>query len=160
VPAIDPVTVELIRDASRKIVRELGFMNSTLAGTDLPPSAVHAILEIGANGALTAAKLGQILHLEKSSVSRMVRKLICAGELAEAASDADGRAKLLTLTAKGRDTFAAINAFGKRQVSTALEHLTADQQRIVTAGLTSYAQALAASKNGGVLQATPIRSRS
>ena len=31
-----------IRDASRRLVRELGFMRATLAGTNLPPSAVHA----------------------------------------------------------------------------------------------------------------------
>ncbi|MGO3570299.1 MAG: MarR family transcriptional regulator, partial [Serratia grimesii] len=36
-----------IRDASRHLVRELGFMGSTLAETDLPPSAVHALIEIG-----------------------------------------------------------------------------------------------------------------
>ena len=35
-----------IRVASRLMVRELGFMNATLAATDYSPSAVHTLLEI------------------------------------------------------------------------------------------------------------------
>jgi hypothetical protein len=39
-----------IRRSSRLMVRELGFMNSTLAATDYSPSAVHTLLEISATG--------------------------------------------------------------------------------------------------------------
>lgn len=39
----DPL-VEPIRDASRRLVRKLGLMRDTLAGTGLPPSAVHALI--------------------------------------------------------------------------------------------------------------------
>jgi predicted transcriptional regulator len=71
-----------IRRSSRLMVRELGFMNSTLAATDYSPSAVHTLLEIS-HGAMTAAQLVQILGLEKSSVSRMLSRLLAAGELQE-----------------------------------------------------------------------------
>lgn len=47
-PQHDLSLVDDIRAASRQMVRELGFMQATLAATDYPPSAVHAILEIGA----------------------------------------------------------------------------------------------------------------
>lgn len=155
-PVVDAVMIEQIRDASRRMVRELGFMKETLAATNLPPSAVHAILEIGARGALTAARLGQILNLEKSSVSRMLRKLVQAGELAEAASDVDGRVKHLTLTGQGWISFAALEAFGQRQVAAALGHLSPEQQGIVTAGLESYAQALAACRGASVPAVDPV----
>ena len=72
-----------VRDASRRLVRELGFMKATLADSRLPPSAVHALVEIGARGSLTATALCELLVLEKSSVSRMVRKLIDAHLLVE-----------------------------------------------------------------------------
>jgi hypothetical protein len=52
-----------VRNASRRMVRELGFMQPTLAETDLPPSAVHAIIEIGNQGAMTANHLAQVLLL-------------------------------------------------------------------------------------------------
>lgn len=81
-----------IRDASRHLVRELGFMGSTLAGTDLPPSAVHALIEIGDRQVDTAAQLCTVLNLEKSSVSRMLNKLIKAGNwLRNPASATRGR---------------------------------------------------------------------
>ena len=49
--------IELIHEASRRLVRELGFMRDSLAGVDLPPSSVHALLEIEACGGITAGAL-------------------------------------------------------------------------------------------------------
>ncbi len=139
--------VDRIRSASRQMVRELGFMQSTLAA-GYPPSAVHTILEIGARRSLTAAQLADFLGLEKSSISRLVRKLIQAGELKETASADDGRVKLLALTPKGKRTLAAIDAYGQRQVSTALGQLTKARQQVVGEGLAAYAQALQAQRLG------------
>jgi DNA-binding MarR family transcriptional regulator len=138
--------VEPIREASRRLVREFGFLRNTLAGTDLPASAVHALVEIGVRGPLRAADLCDILMLEKSSVSRMVGKLIAAGELAEAAHEQDGRARPLTLTAQGRATLAGIDAFARDQVTSALRRLPADMHLTVLQGLTAYADALAAGR--------------
>ncbi|SHG70252.1 helix-turn-helix domain-containing GNAT family N-acetyltransferase [Pollutimonas bauzanensis] len=140
--------IDCIRSASRQMVRELGFMQSTLAATDYPPSAVHTILEIGAQGRMTAAQLSEWLCLKRSSVSRMVRKLVDAGELKESASEADGRLKWLTLTVKGKRSRAAIEAFGRKQVRTALAQLAPAQQWEVAAGLATYAQALASCRQG------------
>ncbi|MEN5237547.1 MULTISPECIES: bifunctional helix-turn-helix transcriptional regulator/GNAT family N-acetyltransferase [Pseudomonas] len=145
---IDPSLVEQIRSASRIMVRELGFMGNTLAGTAHSPSAVHALLELGNCGALTAAQLVQLLGLEKSSVSRMVARLIDAEEVEEAAGEADGRTKRLTLTAKGQRTVEAIHAFGQAQVSSALAVLDTAQQQGVAQGLQAYAQALQAHRLG------------
>ncbi|CAO3438768.1 GNAT family N-acetyltransferase [Azospirillum endophyticum] len=150
-----PATVEAvlpIRDASRRIVRELGFMKATLAGTELPASAVHALIEIGGRDGLTATELCDRLNLEKSSVSRMLRKLIDAGELSEGSSDTDGRAKRLTLTAQGRRTLTAIDAFAHEQVGGALACLPAADHAMVVQGLRLYADALharRAAKTGG-----------
>lgn len=156
-----PVTKDAvlpIRDASRRIVRELGFMKPTLAGTELPASAVHALIEIGNRGGLTATDLCDRLNLEKSSVSRMLRKLIDGGEVAEESSDTDGRAKRLTLTAQGRRTLAAIDAFAHEQVGGALACLPAADHAMVVEGLRLYADALHARRaaaGGGPRVATP-----
>src|SRR5579885_1930822 len=92
---LDLALIDDIRAASRQMVRELGFMDATVAGSDYPPSAVHTLLEIGLRGPMTAMQLAEFLHLEKSSVSRMVRKLIEAGELKEASDPRDARVKPL-----------------------------------------------------------------
>jgi DNA-binding MarR family transcriptional regulator len=138
--------VDDIRAASRQMVRELGFMDATVAATDYPPSAVHAILEIGMCGPMTSGQLAEYLHLEKSSVSRMVRKLVASGELKETSDNADARVKPLALTPKGRRTLAALHAFGRRQVGGALAQLSEADRRTVRDGLTLYARALRASQ--------------
>ena len=140
VPAL--TLIDDIRAASRLMVRELGFMEATLAATDYPPSAVHTLLEIGARGPMTSVQLAEVLHLEKSSVSRMVRKLIECGELREATDADDARIKPLSLTAQGRRTLAAIHDFARRQVSSALSRLTEAERRTVREGMVIYARAL------------------
>jgi DNA-binding MarR family transcriptional regulator len=138
--------IDDIRAASRLMVRELGFMEATVAATDYPPSAVHTILEIGIRGPMTSGQIAGFLHLEKSSVSRLVRKLIESGELREMSDAADARAKPLILTAKGQRTLAALHEFGRRQVSGALSRLSESERDAVREGLMLYAQALKADR--------------
>ena len=147
-PVESPELIQQLRQASRHMVRELGFMQSTLAATDYPPSAVHALLEIGQGHALTAGDLVTLLGLEKSSVSRLVRKLVDAGEISEQADARDARAKRLQLTAQGRQTLSGIDRFAQAQVAAALAHLSADQQRRASTGIADYARALRAVRLG------------
>lgn len=116
-------------------------MGGTFAGTDLSPSAVHALIEIEAGG-VTARDLASRLRLEKSSVSRMLRKLAEAGEISERAAR-DRRVKALSLTESGRRRVAAIHAFARRQVFEALARLEPGQDAMVLNGLNLYAAALA-----------------
>ena len=134
--------IDDLRAASRRLVRELGFMGGDFAGTKLSPSAVHALIEIEREG-VAARDLASLLRLEKSSVSRMLRKLVQAGYVAEAIADEDGRAKRLSLTAKGMEQLAEIHAFAREQVSSALSRLEPGQDRVVLDGLSLYAAALA-----------------
>ena len=159
-PAVDPALnvalIDDIRAASRQMVRELGFMEATLAATDYPPSAVHTILEIGARGPMTSVQLAEILHLEKSSVSRLVRRLVECGELKETSDTDDARIKPLSLTPKGRRTLAALHDFGRRQVAGALARLTEIERKIVRDGLGIYARALKAGRDAETESAEPV----
>lgn len=138
--------IKNIRTASRLMVRELGFMNQNLAASDYPPSAVHTLLEVEMQGAVTAAQLVSILGLEKSSVSRLLSKLVEAGELEENTSVGDARAKLLSLTAKGRETVKNINNYAHQRVAAALDKLDPFTRETVSQGLSSYSGALKASR--------------
>lgn len=134
-------TVESIRTSSRQLVRALGFTGNAFAGTNLSPSAVHALIEIE-RGGVTARDLGALLHLEKSSVSRMLRRLIQSGDVVEEIGEEDGRVKLLSLTTAGKDRVAQIHDFARTQVTGALGRLTAEQSQTVLDGLRLYAEAL------------------
>lgn len=145
--------IDAVRASSRELVRELGFMQATLAATPHSASAVHALLEIGAHEGMTSAQLVQVLGLDKSSVSRMLAKLVAAQEVREAAARDDGRVKRLRLTAKGRKTVERIHAFGQAQVSNAFQRLNPSQQQAVAQGLSAYAGALRAHRLDSAEQA-------
>jgi len=151
----DIALIDPIRVASRCMVRELGFMQATLAATDYPPSAVHALLEIDSRKRMTAAQLAELLGLEKSSISRMLRKLADADELHEQTCDEDGRVKWLQLTARGKRTVKAIHAYARERVSKTLAQLSAPQQQLVAHGLDVYAAALQAQRQGQPLLLAP-----
>ncbi|WP_335944720.1 helix-turn-helix domain-containing GNAT family N-acetyltransferase [Pseudomonas sp. G166] len=140
--------IEKIRSASRLMVRELGFMHATLAATGYPPSSVHTIVELGNRQALTAVELVELLGLEKSSVSRMVRKLVEAGEIEEVTHEEDARFKKLRLSAQGKKTLRAIDSFATKQVGEALGHLTPEQWQVVSEGIGNYGAALQAQRLG------------
>ena len=141
--------VSVIRRSSRLMVRELGFMGSTLASTNYSPSAVHTLVEIALRKEMTASQLVQLLGLEKSSVSRMLARLIAAGELEEVISTEDARAKSLRLTAKGHETVSKINTFSNERVVTAIKRLAPAQQQTISEGLSLYANALLACREAG-----------
>lgn len=142
--ALTHADILAVRDASRRMVRELGFMQPTLAETDLTPSGVHAVIELGSQGSMTANQLGQILLLEKSTVSRMLARLIERGLVDEKPSEADGRAKLLSLTPEGKALLGDINRFANLKVGKALHFLNGTARQRVVAGLADYAEALRA----------------
>jgi DNA-binding MarR family transcriptional regulator/GNAT superfamily N-acetyltransferase len=120
-------------------------MSSTMAGTEHSASAVHALIEIGScpsTKPVTASALSTILNLEKSSVSRMLKKLVLADEVREEQSREDAREKTLSLTPKGKETLEGIEQFAKEQVGGALEKLpSGTTPMIVLEGINSYASA-------------------
>lgn len=116
-------------------------MGGDFAGTSLSPSAVHTLIELDHTPGMSGGELGTILRLEKSSVSRMLQKLILAGDIVEKTDDGDGRAKQLFLTEAGHARVRAIHAFGRGQVSTALARLQPGQEQVVLDGLRLYANA-------------------
>ncbi|MBW3243016.1 helix-turn-helix domain-containing GNAT family N-acetyltransferase [Epibacterium sp. DP7N7-1] len=141
----DTSRIDKMRAAARHIVRELGFMQKGLAGTDLSPSAVHTILEIGYGTVETASALGPLLHLEKSSVSRLLQKLESAQLIEGICDTADRRSRRLSLTPKGRDLLRELEHFGRQQFRTALDRTSAKEAQTIEAGLSLLADALRAS---------------
>jgi DNA-binding MarR family transcriptional regulator/GNAT superfamily N-acetyltransferase len=146
-----PSVVQDIRAASRQLVREFGFLDKTIAGTDLSASGVHTVLEIGLNPGITAKEIAARLKLEKSTISRLLKSLEARGEIKQTRSEADGRAFGLSLSETGHKTFATIDRFGDNQVHGALARLKDGHAETVSEAMTAYACALA----GKEPEATP-----
>ncbi|MGS1109746.1 bifunctional helix-turn-helix transcriptional regulator/GNAT family N-acetyltransferase [Achromobacter anxifer] len=135
-------TIRDLREFSRKLVRELGFMRSSLAGSELAPSAVHAIIEIGLQPGIQARDLAAILRLDKSNTSRQVAKLESAGLLTREADSLDARSSRLYLSDAGTRLRSQIDQFATDQVSRALRQLAPEDQQSLIRFLSLYADAL------------------
>lgn len=142
IDAIHTNRIDAMRTASREIVRELGFMQTGLAGTGLSPSAVHTILELGYGTVTTAHDLGKKLRLEKSTISRLVQKLMDDGLISAQSDPADRRSRQLSLTEAGSALLAELEDFGRAQLRAALAPLARDDLARVETGLTLFAKAL------------------
>ncbi|WP_321878180.1 helix-turn-helix domain-containing GNAT family N-acetyltransferase [Paraburkholderia bannensis] len=136
-------TILELRDFSRKLVRELGFMRSTLADSDLAPSAVHAVLEIGMRPGVNARDLAQTLRLDKSNTSRQIARMEADGLVERRTSPDDARSSELHLTAQGQTLRRRIDRFATEQVSSALRRLLPADQQALLRSLALYADALA-----------------
>lgn len=141
--------VPQIREASRLLVRELVFMSPTLAGTDLAPSCVHAMIEIGHSASSTASGLSKTLNLDRSNISRTLAKLVEAGAVTEMPNASDGRQKILSITDEGREILGRIDKFANEQVVEALKKVPigSSPQQILD-GIRGYAAALRAQRLG------------
>ncbi len=151
-PAFTPsnATVQQLRNFSRKLVRELGLMRSTLAGTELAPSAVHAVIEIGTSPGINAKDLAVILRLDKSSTSRQIAKLETQGLIQRTASNTDARSSALYLTAEGKKLKTRIDQYATSQVSSALRHIAPADQKTLVRSLALYADALGSNHSASV----------
>jgi DNA-binding MarR family transcriptional regulator/GNAT superfamily N-acetyltransferase len=141
-------TILELRDFSRRLVRELGFMRLTLADSNLAPSAVHAIIEVGASPGMNAKDLGDLLRLDKSNTSRQVAKLEAGGLVERRATGLDARSSALYLTDAGQKLRKRIDRFATDQVSNALRRLVPADQQALVRSLALYADALAQDNAG------------
>lgn len=141
-------TILKLRQLSRKLVRELGFMRTTLADSDLAPSAVHAVIEVGMTPGIQARDLANVLRLDKSNTSRQLAKLEAVGLLTREAASDDGRSSKLYLTEAGQKLRSKIDRFATDQVSGALRRLAPADQETLARSLSLYAGALAQDNAG------------
>jgi putative acetyltransferase len=134
--------VPQIRQASREIVRELHLLDNKQDYAGHGFSECHVLLELELLGQATASELCERLVLEKSKVSRLVSDLVARGEVQTLANPADGRQRLLSLTAAGRRNLPPIHKHSNDQVDAALSCLPPAERDEVLNGLARYAKAL------------------
>lgn len=133
--------ISVFRKHARHIVRALGFL-APKHPCGMSYSKVHALIELGQNSPISAKALSEALWLDKSSISRLISDLVEENLLTEATDPNDTRSKLISLTSKGVEKLAEINAGADRQVKAVLSFLSPSEQELVAKGFEKYAQAL------------------
>lgn len=101
--------LELVREFMRGFNRKIGVLKTDPYDLGLSLSQASALVDIARSKKLRPNDLVSILHLEKSSVSRLVDGLIEKKLIHVTESSDDGRAKILTLTKSGETLVHKIN---------------------------------------------------
>jgi len=148
--------IDQVRTSARRIVRKLGFMHNHLAGTQLSPSAVHTIIELGYGTVTNASALGELLRLEKSSISRLLKKLETGGLVRVDADLSDKRIRNLELTSKGTTLLRQVEEYARKQLHSALNKMSADELRTVEDGLFAFANSLSTHEATSVMPDTSL----
>ncbi|OIW35253.1 hypothetical protein CONLIGDRAFT_48151 [Coniochaeta ligniaria NRRL 30616] len=148
--------VSHLRDASRKLVREWGFLQRTLAGSGLSPAALHCLIEIGDFGVRTSPRLRQVLKVQESELEHTIAELQHSGDIENhwQETESGDSERVFCPTERGLQTLRAINAYARDQARRALAVAPPNAGDKIIEAFTTYASALQSARQ------EPARDRS
>ncbi|KAM7190646.1 hypothetical protein V8F20_009663 [Naviculisporaceae sp. PSN 640] len=148
-----------LRAASRKLVREWGFLRPTLAGTALSHVAVHCLIEIGDRSPRALSELCTELRVSPDDLKPAVAELLSSGNITTAPkptirSSSEGEEveqqteedQYYSITSTGQETLNEVNAYAQNQIAKALQIAHPTFGTDITTALGLYAAALEATR--------------
>jgi DNA-binding MarR family transcriptional regulator len=123
--------IEIVRNGLRVFNRNAGVLKSDPYDLGLPLSHCSALIDIEKHRSLNPNKLATLLHLDKSSVSRMLINLKKKGLIDISPNPNDGRGKSLSLTNKGLKYVEKINDASNQYVINLFQEVTAQQRQVL-----------------------------
>jgi DNA-binding MarR family transcriptional regulator/N-acetylglutamate synthase-like GNAT family acetyltransferase len=133
--------IETLRNSSRKLIRELGMLQLNQGSSKTTPGHWHALIEVSKEPGITISKLGDLLLVSKSTISRIVSALAKEGTL-KMTEGRDKREKYLYLTDKGKAELKKIDAFSESKINASFEFLTDTEIEQILQSICLYCQAL------------------
>jgi DNA-binding MarR family transcriptional regulator/GNAT superfamily N-acetyltransferase len=126
--------VETWRRFNRFYTRQLGLLHERYLHSPFSLTEVRVLYELAHRDRPTATELGKDLCLQAGYLSRMLAGLARRGLVRREASPTDGRQSFLSLTRRGHQMFAPLDAEAREQVAALLARLSeADQKRLIAA---------------------------
>ena len=113
-----------IREFNRFYTNIIGLANQTVLASPFSLAEVRVLLEIDSAGQCTASDLTKQLQIDPGYLSRMLTRLLKEQLVTKAKSLNDGRAQVLSLTDKGRETFQKLAEASTNQIDGILEQLS------------------------------------
>jgi len=126
--------VEAVRRFNRFYTKQIGVLHEGLLRSPFSLTEARVIYELAQHEETTATELSNELGLDAGYLSRLLRSFKKRGLIHKQASQSDGRQNLLSLTERGQEAFAMLNARSRNEVGATLSDLSpADQNRLVKA---------------------------
>lgn len=127
-------SIEAVRRFNRFYTRQIGLLDDGLLRSPFSLSEARVIYELAQHDVTTATQLGQELGMDAGHLSRILSGLEKRGIISKAASDEDRRQNLLSLTERGLEEFARLNAASRNEIASMLGVLPdEDRRRLVMA---------------------------
>jgi len=126
--------VAAVRRFNRFYTRKIGVLHEGFLGSPFPLAQVRVLYELAHRTRPTAAELSKELALDAGYLSRILQVFEKRGLIERTPSDTDGRQSLLSLTARGREAFAPLNARSRDEIGAMLTDLfPVEQIRLIEA---------------------------
>lgn len=126
--------IAAVRRFNRFYTKQIGILDEGLLRSPFSLVEVRVLYEIANGTDVTAAALADELRLDPGYLSRILRRFQERELVRRETSAADARRSHLTLTEKGRRTFAGLDARQDEDVAAVLARLpTGDRRRLVDA---------------------------
>jgi len=126
--------INAVRSFNRFYTRRIGVLREGLLKSPFSLTELRVLYEIVHRTQPTATELRKELGLDPGYLSRILARLEKGGLVSKSTSQSDGRQSLLGLTARGRRTFAALDARQNEEVAAMLRLVpAAGQTRMVQA---------------------------
>ncbi|MGY8707949.1 helix-turn-helix domain-containing GNAT family N-acetyltransferase [Bradyrhizobium sp. 18BD] len=126
--------IAAVRSFNRFYTRKLGVLDQHLGESPFSLSEARVLYELAHRDDLSAKEIGSDLGLDPGYLSRIVQSFDEKGLITRTPLPADRRQYQLSLTAKGRQTFAKLNLGSQNEVAAMLARLSAgDATRLTQA---------------------------
>jgi DNA-binding MarR family transcriptional regulator/N-acetylglutamate synthase-like GNAT family acetyltransferase len=132
-----------VRGFNRFYTGQIGVLTEHLLHSEYSLTEVRVLFEIDHRGSATAAAIAQDLGLDRGYMSRIVARFRREGMIRRAASPDDARVRVLSLTAKGRRVFCALDARSNEDVASLLRRVSPKDQRRLLAAMRTIEDILA-----------------
>lgn len=103
------LTARRLRQFSRFYTRQFGLLNPGLLHSKLSLAEVRILYELAHRDAPTATEIAATLRMDEGYLSRLLRRLRQRGLVRAQTASTDRRQRQLSLSAKGRRTFASLD---------------------------------------------------
>lgn len=120
-------TVNEIRRFNRFYTVTMGFLNSGYLDSDYSIAETRILFEMNINGACIQSDIVKTLHIDKSYLSRIVKRFCKKGLVEKVKSDTDKRAVKITLTEAGKLETERLIALTNNNIQSQLADLSRDE---------------------------------
>jgi DNA-binding MarR family transcriptional regulator/GNAT superfamily N-acetyltransferase len=147
------VQVEAVRRFNRFYTRRIGVLEEGLLASPFTLAQARVLFELATRKTVTASELIDILGLDAGYLSRILQGFVDSRLIARQRSTEDGRRTELSLTAKGRKAFGALDHKSRHSVDEMISPLSPTQRERLLAAMQTLQEILPES---GVKRAVTI----